>query len=293
MNAPQPLPTSIRIFLADGTPDGLRIVEKPNWTGRAISASRSQLKRALQREELGQPGIYVLTGWDQDGARQAYIGESDKLRVRIKQHASAKDFWTRAIAFVSTNQSLNKAYLRYLEARLIRLATDSKQWEIENGTAPAPPPLSEMDKADADWFLAEMRMIFPLLGVDAFEAAASRPARGLLELVLRQKDARAKGREDADGFVVMKGSRANGTETNSIPENVRNQRKHLEGQGVLEAVDNVLVFTQDFQFSSPSAAASVVCGAAANGLIAWKRGNQTLKELQEERLGVVEEIDNE
>lgn len=27
---------SIRIFLPDGTPDGLRLVEKSNWTGRGI-----------------------------------------------------------------------------------------------------------------------------------------------------------------------------------------------------------------------------------------------------------------
>ena len=79
MNTPEPRPTSIRIFLADGVPEGLRIVEKSNWTGRAVVASRSQLDRALAREELGQPGVYVLTGPSEEGAPRVYIGEADVL----------------------------------------------------------------------------------------------------------------------------------------------------------------------------------------------------------------------
>ena len=288
MGSPQPLPTTIRIFLADGTPDGFRIVERPNWTGRAVSASRSQLKRALQRGEFNQPGVYVLTGWTEEGERSVYIGESESLRVRIKLHAGDKDFWTRVVAFVSANDSLNKAYLRYLEARLIRLAMNAKQWDIANQTRPSLPPLSEMDRADAEWFLAQMRVIFPLLGVDAFEEASVPPDRELPKVSLVTKRAHAKGREVDDGFVVMQGSCASGKETPSIPDSLREKREKLLQNGVLVPEGEELVFTQDYRFSSPSAAAGVVCGAAVNGLTAWKRDEQTLKELQQERMESVE-----
>jgi hypothetical protein len=41
------------------------------------------------------------------------------------------------------------------------------------------------------------------------------------------------------------------------------------------------VFTRDVEFSSPSAAATVVHGGSANGLLAWKtRSGKTLKELE-------------
>ena len=41
------------------------------------------------------------------------------------------------------------------------------------------------------------------------------------------------------------------------------------------------VFTKDVEFSSPSAAAAVIHGASANGLMAWKnRQGKTLKELE-------------
>ncbi len=291
MNTTEPRPTSIRIFLADGVPEGLRIVEKSNWTGRAVVASRSQLDRALAREELSQPGIYVLTGLSEDGAPRVYIGEADLLRDRLRQHVAGKEFWTHLVTFTSTSEGLNKAHVRYLEARLVRLARDAKQWELENTTQPASPPLSEADKADAEWFLAEMLLIFPLLGIDAFEVAASQ-ARTLvpgaggepLELFLRKRGADAQGQEMADGFVVLKGSVARASEVASIHDYLRDLRKQLQERGVLVAESKGLVFTQDFRFTSPSTAAGVLVGGSANGRRAWKdQRGRTLKVLQQAR----------
>lgn len=291
MSTSAPRPTSIRIFLADGVPDGLRVVEKSNWTGRAVVASRSQIDRALARDELAQPGIYVLTGVSDEGAPRVYVGEADALRDRIKQHVAGKEFWTRLVAFSSTNEGLNKAHVRYLESRLIGLAREANQWEVENGTQPAPPPLSEADRADAEWFLAEMLVIFPLLGIDAFEAASDQtrtPAASVEstapELFLRERGADARGREVADGFVVLKGSRARASEVESIHEYLSDLRKQLLGRGVLTAEGDVLVFTQDFRFSSPSTAAGVLVGGSANGRRAWKdRRGITLKAMQQVR----------
>jgi hypothetical protein len=40
-------PFSLRIFVADGDPDGLRIVERSNWVGRAL-CSRVKTARAIR-----------------------------------------------------------------------------------------------------------------------------------------------------------------------------------------------------------------------------------------------------
>ncbi|PRY73219.1 GIY-YIG nuclease family protein [Halomonas ventosae] len=290
----QARPTSIRIFLAEGVPEGLRIVEKSNWTGRAVVAGRAQLGPALSREELGQPGIYVLTGPAEEGAPRLYVGEADVLRERLRQHVAGKDFWTRFVAFTSTNEGLNKAHVRYLEARLVGLAKDANQWNLDNSTAPAPPPLSEPDRADAEWFLQEMLVIFPLLGIDAFETAAGQ-ARGAQDanspptLILDERGARATGREVGDGFVVLQGSRARTREVASMHEYLRDLRQQLKEREVLKADGDSLIFTQDFRFNSPSTAAGVLVGGSANGRRAWKddRG-RTLKALQEERAKEVE-----
>ncbi|WP_421718069.1 GIY-YIG nuclease family protein [Algiphilus sp.] len=283
-------PTSIRIFLADGVPDGLRVVEKSNWTGRAVVASRSQLVGAIAREELAQPGVYVLTGATDDGAPKIYVGEADVLRDRLKQHVAGKDFWTRFVAFTSTNEGLNKAHVRYLESRLIGLAQAANQWSLDNGTVPSPPPLSEADRADAEWFLEEMLVIFPLLGVDAFESAAAQATSSggagedVTTLYLNERGAKGSGREVGDGFVVNKGSQARKRELASMHQYMRDLREQLLERDVLREDGDHYVFAQDFRFGSPSTAAGVLVGGAANGRTSWKDGaGRTLKALQEAR----------
>ena len=42
-------PSSIKVFLADGRPDGLRLVEKSNWTGLALVCARADYSRVRAR----------------------------------------------------------------------------------------------------------------------------------------------------------------------------------------------------------------------------------------------------
>ncbi len=281
-----PRPTSIRIFLADGSPDGIRIVEKSNWTGRAVVASRTQLSDALRRDELGRPGVYVLAGSADDGEPMLYIGEADVLGERLRNHASRKDFWTWFVAFTSTDENLNKAHVRYLESRLLARAKTANQWALDNNAAPNEPPLSEADRADADWFLAEMLVIYPILGIDAFEIAAHEPAprSDASDYVLEQRGAAGRGRETRDGFVVLEGSQARLKEVGSAKPWLLDLRQQLLDRGVLVEAGGYLVFTQDYRFPSPSRAAAVLVGGNANGRKAWRtRDNRMLRDVQEAR----------
>jgi hypothetical protein len=287
---PAAKPTSIRIFLADGTPEGIRIVEKSNWTGRAVVASRAQLAETLKRDELSRPGVYVLIGPGAGRVSRIYVGEADVLRDRLKQHAKQKDFWTAFTAFTSTDQNLNKAHVRYLESRLVALAKAANQWEIENQAVPAEPPLSETDRADAEWFLGEMLVIYPILGVDAFESATEEAmnVEGSDLLILSQQGAEAKGREVKDGFVVLSGSLARKSETKGIHYHLSELRNQLLDKGVLEPEGEHLRFSQDYRFKSPSTAAGVLVGTASNGRLAWKAsGGKTLKQIQNENAEAV------
>jgi hypothetical protein len=44
-------PFSLRIFVADGDPDGLRIVDKSNWIGKALVFPRALLPQVKDRSE--------------------------------------------------------------------------------------------------------------------------------------------------------------------------------------------------------------------------------------------------
>ena len=277
---------TIKIFLPDGSPEGIRIISKSNWTGTAVMANRSQLSSAINREELAKPGVYVLTGTELEGSQKIYIGQSDNLKERLKQHTSGKDFWDIFVAFSCTDGTLNTAHVRFLEYQLIKLAKKANQWDVDNTVDPKEPRLSESDKEDSKGFLAEMLLIFPILGIDAFEQAKKSINKHAKDLLfLSERGAKGKGQEADDGFVVLTGSQARAEETASIQKYLSEMRQQLLSRQVLKKEKGVLVFTQDYRFKSPSTAAGVLVGGAANGRLAWKdRDNKTLRDIQEERV---------
>lgn len=74
-------PFSLRIFVADGDPDGLRIVERFNASARAVVFPRALLPQVKTRPELQQTGVYLLLGPRPDGEGDLlYVGEGDPIR---------------------------------------------------------------------------------------------------------------------------------------------------------------------------------------------------------------------
>mgnify|MGYP003385955832 CR=1 FL=1 len=79
-------PFSLRIFVADGDPDGLRIVDKSNWIGKALVFPRALLPQVKARPELAQTGVYLLLGPRPDGeGDMLYVGEGDPIRPRLER----------------------------------------------------------------------------------------------------------------------------------------------------------------------------------------------------------------
>jgi hypothetical protein len=267
------LGASIRIFLADGTADGVWVVEKSNWTGKALMAPRSRYSDLKGRRDLDGPGVYVLVGPTESGVPPArvYIGETDDLRQRLDSHQRSKEFWTRVVVFTSKDDNLNKAHIRYLEARLLELAVAAQRAELENGNAGGLPSLSEPDTAEAEAFLREMLLIYPVLGVAAFTPTDEAVPTSRPMMFLQGPDATAKGTEVADGFVVHAGATARKATTPSTPRYLLDIRDELIAQGVLEDdTATGLTFVRDWVFASPSQAAGVVLGRSANGRTEWK-----------------------
>lgn len=277
-------PATIKIFLVDGDPDGLRIATKSNWTGEAIVCPRARFAGAKSRKEYGRPGVYVLvTPSSEDGTPSIYVGEGDPVKPRLEDHHRNREFWTSVIAFTSSSDSLNmnKAQVQYLEARLIELAKDAKRYHLENKNAPALPSLPEADQAEMEVFLEEMLLVYPILGVSAFEMIKVESANAR-RLFIRAKGITASGYDTPAGFVVTRGSEAVTTWTPSAHKYAVRLQETLVKSGVLELQGERYVFTQDYAFDSPSGAAQVIQGRTANGRIDWKdEQGTTLKQIQE------------
>lgn len=274
---------SVRIFVPSGEPEGLRIIEKSNWTGQGLIFPRSLFTEVRRREELDRTGVYIL--WSPSGPGQlprAYIGEGDVLRPRLDSHARDKDFWTHGVAFTSKDQNLNKAHVQYIEARLVKLAAEAKRCKLDNGNVPQIFPLSEPDTADAELYLADMLLCLPVLGVSFFEKPQVVGEGKDLFLAANRKGVKAQGYEVPAGFIVRAGSQAAKKVVASIPTHLVDLRKTLQEQGVLEDKGKTYRFTEDYIFPSPSTAAGVVLGSSSNGRTEWKDSKgRALKELQQ------------
>lgn len=286
-------PFSLRIFVVDGDPDGLRLVERSNWIGKAVIFPRTLLPSIKKRDEFNQTGVYLLLGPRDDGeGEKLYIGEGDPVRDRLESHYAKKDFWTHAVFFVAGQGQLNKAHVQLLEARLIQLAKSARRMMLDNGNYPAEPTLSEADRADMQVFLDNMLGMLPVLGIHAFEQTSIIEAVNKNALLTcKGKGVYASGYEATQGFVVKAGSQAAGETVPSMQQHVRGMydlRLELISNGVLQTDNDNYRFTQDYAFKSPSTAAAVVLGRSANGRIDWKDASgKTLKELQEQEAGEV------
>ena len=272
---------SVKIFVPDGDPEGLRVIEKSNWTGQGIVFPRSLFTEVRDREELKRTGVYVL--WGPGGSGQlprAYMGEGGVLLPRLDSHAKNKDFWTHGIAFTSKDQSLNKAHVQYLEARLVQLAAEAKRCELDNTNVPQMPALSGADTADAELYLADMLLCLPVVGVSFFEKPQG-PTGKSRELFLSAKGIQARGYEGPGGFVVRSGSQAVKNEVASIHTYLSDLRKALLNQNIFEDTGTAYQLAQDYIFTSPSTAAGVLLGRSANGRAEWKDAERrSLKEIQ-------------
>lgn len=279
---------TVKIFLAEGDPASVRTAEISNWTGKAIAGPRSQLELILQRDEAKKPGVYFLTGINpESGKQRVYIGEAEIIRARLKSHLD-RDFWKTIIFFVSKDENLTKAHIKYLEGKLIEMTKEADRFELEN-TNSSGSHLPESDAADMNVFLAKVEQLLPVLGQDFLKPITKitvAPSKSEL-LSCTIKTVKATGKPTENGFLVLKGSEAVLNERPSVkkypyPSTVRSQ---LISEGILAKESDKLVFTKDYEFSSPSAAASVIHGGHANGLREWKNANGvSLKELEQEEV---------
>lgn len=277
---------TIKLFLPHGDARRLRVGEVSNWTGKALAAPRTELEDLLARDELQSSGVYFLLGVDPDtGGNLAYIGEAEVIRDRLRQHKT-KDFWTSVVAFVSKDENLTKAHVRYLENRLLQEAKAIGRYALGN-TNSSNPKLPESDREDMEVYLARIRQVLPVLGSDLLSPIAGffEPTNSQPQLICKMKNAVALGRRTEAGFVIF----AKSTAVLAVRPSAENQypntialRHRLIQEKVLQEKEGLYVFAKDVEFTSPSAAAAVVHGGSANGLTAWKDKNgRSLKELEE------------
>jgi len=279
----------IKLFLVDGTPGGLTTAEMTTaWTGHVLAASRSDLGELLKRPEALRTGVYLLLGDDDAamGDTRCYIGEADVVADRLKHHQRDKDFWDRVVVITSKDTNLTKSHGRYLESRMIGLAGLARRVTLENGTAPPVPALPEADSSDMDYFMSQLQIVLPVLGVNAIRV---RPAKAAAATAVELTESpvfrlqNTKGGVDAqaqqiDGeFTMLAGSTVvsswhgvgKAASTVKAYASYRGQHERLVADGSIQVDGRVGRVTRDIAFSSPSTAGAVALGRSCNGRVEW------------------------
>ncbi|KAB2919082.1 MAG: GIY-YIG nuclease family protein [Dechloromonas sp.] len=297
---------SLELYYIDGRPDGMLTAEMFNWTGHVLMAPRTQLGAALARPEAAYAGIYLLLG-ERDDAPLAYIGEGEDISARIKSHDVRRDWWATAILVTTAGNKLNKAHVRYLEARLIEEARRIGRMPLENATNPGKPGLSEADTAKMEAFLENLLVVLPAVRVDMFIERARRqimppaaihvaplfssPGEGSPRFLLSVKKhgITATAIVNDGEFIVEKDSMARlqweGRE--AAVSGYARLHQELLRSGILVPDGDHCVFTSSYAFAAPSAAAAVVTGRRTNGTLEWRTAaGQTYKDWEAARLGL-------
>lgn len=277
----------VKLFLVDGTPGGLTTAEITNWTGSVLSARRSDLAELLRREEAERTGVYLLLGEDEEAVAdtRCYVGEADVVSARLRTHAKEKPFWNQAVLISSKDTNLTKSHVRYLESRLIELATQAGRVTLENGTAPPRPRLPEADQSDMEYFLTQLQIVLPVLGVNVIRVrpagalpGAPAPAESpVFTLVNKRQGVNARAQQIDGEFIMLSGSNVvpvwhgvgSAASTQRSYARYRAQHGGLIEDGSIVVEGDAARTTRDIVFGSPSTAGAVALGSSCNGLLAW------------------------
>jgi hypothetical protein len=269
----------ISLFLIDGKVDGVIACELSNWTGKGYRIPRNLLKTIAQRDDLKKTGVYFLVGYDPESDQpMVYVGETEEVYKRLTDHLE-KDFWFEALTFISKDENLNKAHIKFLEYTLHKEVTSIGRCKLDNANIPNCPAISEAEKAVMLEFAENLQVMAGALGFKFFEALVSKNLTKMQDTYQIQaaRGANALGVPSSEGFVVLKGSKIAESVVPSSPPYVSRKRDGLMADG--SVID--LTLTKDVLFNSPSLAAAVVLGRSSNGLVEWKlKTGKTLKDNQ-------------
>lgn len=281
-------PRTIQIFLPSGDPAGIRVAELTTSILRLIEVPRNQLAAFLKMEEAHQVGLYFLVA-EEDGG-ELYIGQSGDVGRRLEHHIrdESKDWWEKALVLVSLTNSFTQTHVLYLEHLAIAQAKACARYKISNanqGQRPhAPLPL----QADCHEIHRLGNLLLATLGYPIFEPLINETSNNASEqtyFYLRRSGIEAKGVYTNEGMVVLKGSQTPLETQVQVSERLAERRQQLVDNGILVQQGDMLVFTQDHLFKSPSGASGVLLQGASNGWVDWRTdGGKTLREYQEEFL---------
>jgi hypothetical protein len=267
----------LEIIYHDGQPDGIRSVRRHLSTVTTYVIPRTMLSGAKSISGINRPGIYYLINEDENNKiAQIYIGQTRNGISRLDDHNRSKDFWNKAIMFLSDNKTFSLDIISGLEEYAIVKARDSKRYKIENTINPKY-EIDEYDLASIEEIYEEIKFIMATLGYKLENVVDDLSSASILHTT--RNGINALGVYTGDKFDVLEGSEINMSRVVHLPK-YNAQREELLANGSIVLENGKYILKATLTFNTPSGASDFVLGGSTNGWVEWKNTEgKTLDEL--------------
>ena len=267
-----------------------RIISCENQVTELFVIDRADKKFVAEHSaELNKPALYILVNRDK---RKLYVGETDDSIKRLKNH-EAKDFWTEAIVFHSTTETLSTTEVRWLEAKTYEALKELGYYDLsENKVAPQQPPLKKNQIYTLEPIFEEAKNYICAAGFDIFlkgkeeQKVEVKPVATSEHIFYcKHKESKAIGYliEATNEFVLLAGSELRSGTRPSLQHSLVSKRAQFIAEQC-DTVNGISVLRANYVASSPSIAGSLILGRNTNGWTKWKDANgKTLSEVYRQK----------
>ncbi|MEE1044224.1 MAG: GIY-YIG nuclease family protein [Olegusella sp.] len=262
----------------DGAPNGVRICRCTLSTMTTVFVPRPLLSRAKQVNDLPLRGIYYLIN-DEDGAiSRLYVGQTTQGIIRLDDHNAKKDFWNKAILFLSDDiQAFSLDNVSALEKYAIEQARASKRYTVENKVDPRY-KIDQYQKPTVEQIYEEIAFI---MGTFGYQIEDTEDAIADTKLFFTsRRGVRARGVYTGETFDVLEGSPVDLNVQPKLARYEKMRQELLDSGHLVREADGMGRLGRTVSFSTPSGAADFVLGGSNNGWVEWKDADhQTLDTL--------------
>ena len=275
--------------MIDGDPQGIRSVFIKNKTCQMYVIPRDKLSEAFSNDDINlkQPGIYILIeslNYADGDNPKAYIGHSEDISIRLNQHNNAeeKSFFQIILVFVSTDHSINKADVQYLEHQAIQLAKDCGRYELTNDNKGTKPHLPADQRDVVEEFWDFIKLLTAFYGCRIFTKPNStkitKTEKDQQLFYLKNDGCTSVSIYENGEIILLKGSEIREKTVDSVKQHRKKREKFIKDNCVVK--DGKFILKHDVPVSSPSSAALLVSGTGFNGWDFWKtKDGKTLSEV--------------
>lgn len=256
----------MEIIYHNGKPDGIRLIRRHLSTITTYVIPRTLLNEAKEINGINRSGIYYLIYEKENKIAKIYVGQTRNGITRLENHNRSKDFWNKAIMFLSDKKTFTLDIISGLEEYAIIKARESKRYEVENTVNPKY-EIDEYDYASIEEIYEEIKFTMATIG---YKMDANSEKEDQDEGFHTTKNGiKGIGNLSGEKFDVLEGSEININKETNTPGYNR-QREELLKSGGIVFEDGKYILKVNLSFDTPSGAAQFVLGGSQNGWTEWK-----------------------